>query len=344
MQALTEKYGRTLIEEATDEIIEIDKSSDPPVARLTQEARKLSFQLLGPPPEMDMDWRMSFERERDDASAKAKKPAEENNQGQRTAATSPANNDGYKPEPTHSSTLMQQYREAKERHPGMILLFRCGDFYEVFDEDAQVAARLLGLALTTRDSMSMAGFPHHSLEAHLRKFLQAGHRVAICEPVDEATTIRREVTRIVTPGSIVDEEKSNGQGEKVNERREKVVTAYRKVLSDRKDVQFTENKDRNKGPFDFIVHQADNVRLVCVRKRIMDAERQAMGRWMEDYGGTCDAVQVWPVHDAGAWKWEEHIISIQPPWRRGDEGQLKRFALRYADALGRSSPCSNPTC
>ena len=84
--------------------------------------------------------------------------------------------------------MMQQYREAKERHPEMLLLFRMGDFYELFDEDAEVGARVLGMTLTSRDkTIPMAGFPHHALDIHLRKLLQAGHRVAICDQVEDAS-------------------------------------------------------------------------------------------------------------------------------------------------------------
>src|ERR1700758_2293437 len=106
--------------------------------------------------------------------------------------------------------MMQQYREAKERHPGMLLLFRMGDFYELFDSDAETAARVLGLTLTSRDkSVPMAGFPHHSLEGYLRKLLQTGHRVAICDQVEDAALakglVRREVTRVVTPGTLTDD-------------------------------------------------------------------------------------------------------------------------------------------
>src|SRR5437588_4532590 len=106
--------------------------------------------------------------------------------------------------------MMQQYREAKERHPGMLLLFRMGDFYELFDADAEVAARVLGLTLTSRDkTIPMAGFPHHALEPHLRKLLQAGHRVAICDQVEDPALakglVRREVTRVVTPGTLTDD-------------------------------------------------------------------------------------------------------------------------------------------
>src|SRR5262249_19944486 len=95
------------------------------------------------------------------------------------------------------------YREAKERHPGMILLFRVGDFYELFDTDAETAARVLGLTLTVRGKVPMAGFPHHSLETYLRKLLQAGHRVAICDQIEPMALPKRvEVNRIVTPGYV----------------------------------------------------------------------------------------------------------------------------------------------
>jgi DNA mismatch repair protein MutS len=106
--------------------------------------------------------------------------------------------------------MMQQYREAKERHPGMLLLFRMGDFYELFDADAEVVARDLGLTLTSRDkTIPMAGFPHHALESHLRKLLQLGHRVAVCDQVEDPALakglVRREVTRVVTPGTVTED-------------------------------------------------------------------------------------------------------------------------------------------
>src|SRR6516164_9849821 len=107
--------------------------------------------------------------------------------------------------------MMQQYREAKERHPGMLLLFRMGDFYELFDTDAETASQVLGLTLTSRDkTVRMAGFPHHSLETHLHKLLKAGHRVAICDQVEDAALakglVKREVTRVVTPGTLTEDE------------------------------------------------------------------------------------------------------------------------------------------
>src|SRR5437588_384963 len=107
--------------------------------------------------------------------------------------------------------MMQQYREAKERHPGMLLFFRNGDFYELFEEDAEVGARILGITLTKRDkNIPMAGVPHHAVERYLARLLQAGHRVAICEQMEEAAQakgiIRREVTRVVTPGTLTEDQ------------------------------------------------------------------------------------------------------------------------------------------
>ncbi|VTR96876.1 DNA mismatch repair protein MutS [Tuwongella immobilis] len=110
-----------------------------------------------------------------------------------------------------TTPMMQQYHAAKAQHPGMLLLFRMGDFYETFGEDAEIAARVLGLTLTSRDkSMPMAGFPHPALENHLRKLLAAGLRVSICDQVEDPAQakglVRREVTRVVTPGTITEDE------------------------------------------------------------------------------------------------------------------------------------------
>src|SRR5262249_4261553 len=110
-----------------------------------------------------------------------------------------------------TTPMMQQYREAKRQHPGMLVLFRNGDFYELFEDDAEVGARVLGITLTKRDKeIPMAGVPHHALDRYLGKLLQAGHRVAICEQMEEAADakgrpIRREVIRVVTPGTLTED-------------------------------------------------------------------------------------------------------------------------------------------
>jgi DNA mismatch repair protein MutS len=112
-----------------------------------------------------------------------------------------------------ASAMMRQFEAAKERCPGSLVLFRMGDFYELFGDDAREAAALLDLTLTSRDkgpdALPMAGFPHHQLDVQLVKLVTAGRRVAICEQIDDPRTtkglLRREVTRIVTPGIAADE-------------------------------------------------------------------------------------------------------------------------------------------
>ena len=109
--------------------------------------------------------------------------------------------------------MMKQYLEAKRACPDALLLFRMGDFYELFYEDAKTAARLLNLALTSREkgenAVPMAGFPHHQLESYLARLIAAGQRVAICEQVEDPKKavglVRREVTRVVTRGTLTDE-------------------------------------------------------------------------------------------------------------------------------------------
>ncbi len=109
--------------------------------------------------------------------------------------------------------MFRQYRELKDRHPGTILLFRMGDFYEMFDDDAKVASRALDLTLTARGKGTanvapMCGFPHHQLDAYAAKLVRRGHRVAVCDQVQDPKAakglVRREVVRVVTPGTLDD--------------------------------------------------------------------------------------------------------------------------------------------
>ena len=110
--------------------------------------------------------------------------------------------------------MMQQYRELKARDPDALLLFRMGDFYEMFGEDAERAAPLLGLALTSRDkgadAIPMAGFPHPALDSYLAKIVQAGLRAAVCEQLEDPKAakglVKRDVVRVVTPGTLTDDE------------------------------------------------------------------------------------------------------------------------------------------
>ena len=97
-------------------------------------------------------------------------------------------------------TLMQQVHQAKERHPGMLLVFRVADYYELFGDDAETASKILGLTLTSRGKVPMAGFPHHALESYLHNLLKAGMRVAICDQAEDPAETESE--KIVVPGRI----------------------------------------------------------------------------------------------------------------------------------------------
>ncbi len=110
--------------------------------------------------------------------------------------------------------MMKQYHEAKAACGDALLFFRMGDFYELFLDDAKVAASVLGLTLTSRDKDSdnptaMAGFPHHQLDSYLAKLIRAGYRAAVCEQVEDPKLakglVRREITRVVSAGTLTDE-------------------------------------------------------------------------------------------------------------------------------------------
>jgi DNA mismatch repair protein MutS len=113
------------------------------------------------------------------------------------------------------TALMRQYLDVKARYPDAILFFRLGDFYEMFFEDAVYVARALDLTLTTRDKgkedpVPMCGVPHHAARTYLAKLTQLGHRVALCEQLEDPRMVRgivkRDVIRVVTPGVNLDEE------------------------------------------------------------------------------------------------------------------------------------------
>ena len=117
--------------------------------------------------------------------------------------------------------MMQQYKRFKREHQDSILLFRMGDFYEMFFEDAKTASKVLGLTLTSRSkgegAIPMAGVPHHAINSYIHKLILAGYRVAVCDQVQDPSEAKglvdRDVTQIITPGTVTDDaildEKSN---------------------------------------------------------------------------------------------------------------------------------------
>ena len=109
----------------------------------------------------------------------------------------------------NDTPMMQQHRAIKQKYPDAILLFRVGDFYETFGEDAVIAANVLGITLTKRNngavaSSDLAGFPHHALDTYLHKLVKAGYRVAICDQLEDPKLakgiVKRGVTELITPG------------------------------------------------------------------------------------------------------------------------------------------------
>lgn len=130
---------------------------------------------------------------------------------------------GTKSKKSKETPLMRQYNQIKAKHPTAMLLFRVGDFYETFGEDAIKASKILGIVLTKRKNgaaadIELAGFPHHSLQVYLPKLVRAGERVAVCDQLEDPkltkTLVKRGVTELVTPGvalndQVLDQKKNN---------------------------------------------------------------------------------------------------------------------------------------
>lgn len=104
--------------------------------------------------------------------------------------------------------IMKQFYDLKSKHPDAILLFRCGDFYEAYDDDAKVASEVLGITLTKRTSSPkgegyMAGFPYHAIDTYLPKLIRAGRRVAICDQLEDPKSLekkeKKSITELVQP-------------------------------------------------------------------------------------------------------------------------------------------------
>ncbi len=121
---------------------------------------------------------------------------------------------GIMPKPKGATPVMKQFWDAKKSHPDSLMLFRMGDFYETFEKDAEIASEVLGITLTKRangaaSTVPLAGFPYHALEQYLHKLLKAGHRVAICEQVEDPKLakgiVKREVLEVITPGTSLSE-------------------------------------------------------------------------------------------------------------------------------------------
>ena len=333
---LAERFGKERMATACEVLVEIFTQDKDAFARLKPHVRRMAFQILGPerspsaviPPvvgsEPNSDAQTETERPQRVEARKAKQPAKA------TAATA---DDAMPPSSGNRDALMQQYRAAKEKHPNMLLLFRMGDFYELFDQDAETAHKLLGLTLTTRDrTLVMAGFPHHQLEVYLHKLLKEGQRVAICEPVEESLArgpIRREVTRVVTPGTMVENGKSQeGQtreaegNEPVAE--ERAVRQPRAFVLKRFEAWLNEaglafvaidEVQRTTpavaayvGVLDFIVLRGDDKLLVTVRPHLLAKHLKAIRELQDLFGREYKPTRMWPSEGADGWNWNDYVV------------------------------------
>ncbi len=162
--------------------------------------------------------------------------------------------------------LMQQYWDVKSKHPDKILLFRMGDFYETFYDDAKTASKILGITLTSRNKSSdeapaLAGFPYHALDTYLDKLVKAGQKVVICEQVEDPKQakglVKRDVVEIITPGAILDEKLLNGKNNNF------LCSVYLDIEKNKSGVSFL---DLSTGDFIYSEFNVENLRDELLRQ------------------------------------------------------------------------------
>jgi hypothetical protein len=335
IEPLAKQFGKESMAAACEVLIEISTLGKETVARLKPHVRRMAYQVLGPEPAAEaMPATVALPPA--DPQPVATTPQPRESRKSRKRATSEARSStGANVIPASTAgrgTIMEQYRAAKEKHPGMLLLFRVGDFLEMFGEDAETAHKLLGLTLTTRDrTLTMAGFPHHQLEVDLRKLLHEGKRVAICEPVEESLArgpIRREVTRVVTPGTVKEEEPEPAEASEGKEppqaAEEHSVRQPRHFVVKRCEGWFKEaglafvamDEVRRTTPavapyvgvLDFIVLRGEEKLLVNVRPHLQAKHLAAIRELQNLYGPEYKPVRFWPSDGPDGWVWRDYPI------------------------------------
>ncbi len=324
IKPIAEEFGKAKTADATEALVEIVPGVDS-LARLKPHIRRMAFQILGPESKAaDSPVELSSEPQNEPDIPRPPNKRKSRNRAQASATAVPPTT------PTSSashSAIMQQYQAAKEKHPDMLLVFRCGDYYELFGADAETAHRLLGLTLTTRDrTLAMAGFPHHQLEVYLHKLLKEGQRVAICEPVEESLAhgpIRREVSRIVTPGAMVEqdaqeaEENAPSSAERpVKQPRHFVLKQFEKWMTDMGQAYVAIKDVKRTTPavapyvasLDFIVLRGDEKLLVTVRPNLQLKHLNAIREIQKLFGPEYHPVRIWPTEGSNEWQWQEFPV------------------------------------
>ena len=215
--------------------------------------------------------------------------------------------------------MMARYLEVKAETPGAVLLFRMGDFYETFHDDAELVARTLGITLTSRDKgadnpVPMAGFPYHALPGHLSKLVAAGHRVAICDQVEDPKEakglVRREVTRIVTPGTVTDESMLDPRQ----------ATFTMAVAPDPKRLSAVGIAWVDASTGRFVCGEIEPSQIAEEVARVQPAEVLLPEGYEQD--------------DRLAWlaEWEQHTITTRPPWAFSPSGCCDRLLNHFGVA------------
>lgn len=336
IEPLAKQFGKDPMAAACEVLIEISTPSKETVARLKPHVRRMAYQILGPEPVADAVPETVALPPTDPQPVATTPQPRETGKPRKRATPEARSSTGANASPTSTAgrdTIMEQYRAAKEKHPGMLLLFRMGDFFELFGEDAEVAHKLLGLTLTTRDqTLPMAGFPHHQLEVYLRKLLHEGQRVAICEPGEESLArgpIRREVTRVVTPGTVIEEAESESDGSGDATEAAQVADMHpirqpRHFVLKRCEGWFKEaglafvaiDDIRRTTPavapyvgvLDFIVLRGEEKLLVTVRPHLQAKHLTTVRDLQNLYGPEYKPVRFWPSDGPDGWVWRDYPI------------------------------------
>ena len=234
---------------------------------------------------------------------------------------------------TPETPLMQQYQALKKAYPHALLFFRLGDFYELFFDDARTASAVLGLTLTARQSVPMCGVPHHAASTYIARLLSAGHKVAICEQVapsgDSKKTklFRREVVRLITPGTVVEDELLQPRASRYLVALEMDIVGWGLASFDASTGDFLATQNLN---------DPDLYQLLSYVSRIGPAEILADARTMKeirkrglDFGGVTITEYERAEADLPAW-------ALQPVWQ--NHKQAMKTALKVTSYVRQTQP------
>ncbi len=187
--------------------------------------------------------------------------------------------------------MMRQYMEIKRKYRDSILLFRLGDFYEAFFEDARTVSEVLNIVLTKRQDAPMAGIPYHALDSYLKRLVDAGYKVAICEQVEDPSKakglVRREVVRVVTPGTLLEDDLLESRGNNFLLSAYNTIAVYADVSTGEVLVRFHSD----------ISDLLDSARNMDISQIICPPDQKGL---FEDLGVFVDVLDKWYYSSDGA--------------------------------------------